>query len=64
MYGIIGTELDWFSSYLNGRKQFVKFNNETSKHPSPVKLNVVFHKGQSLALFCVYYLLMTSPISQ
>ena len=21
MYGIIGTELDWFSSYLNGRKQ-------------------------------------------
>ena len=31
MYGIIGTELDWFSSYLNGRKQFVKFNNETSE---------------------------------
>ena len=31
MYGIIGTELDWFFSYLNGRKQFVKFNNETSE---------------------------------
>ena len=31
MYGITGTELDWFSSYLNGRKQFVKFNNETSE---------------------------------
>ena len=31
MYGIIGTELDWFSSYLNGCKQFVKFNNETSE---------------------------------
>ena len=29
MCGIIGTELDWFSSYLNGRKQFVKFSNET-----------------------------------
>ena len=31
MYGIIGTELDLFSSYLNGRKQFVKLNNETSE---------------------------------
>ena len=31
MYGIIGTELDWFYSYLDGRKQFVNFNNETSK---------------------------------
>ena len=31
MYGIIGTELDWFSSYLGGRKQFVNFNNETSE---------------------------------
>ena len=31
MYGIIGTELDWISSYLNGRKQFVNFNNETSE---------------------------------
>ena len=31
MYGIIGTELEWFSSYLDGRKQFVNFNNETSE---------------------------------
>ena len=31
MYGFIGTELDWFSSYLNGCKQFVNFDNETSK---------------------------------
>ena len=31
MYGIIGTELHWFSSYLNGRKQFVNFNNEISE---------------------------------
>ena len=31
MYGIIGTELDWFSSYLNGRKQFVNFKNETHR---------------------------------
>ena len=31
MYGIIGTELDWFCNYLDGRKQFVNFNNKTSE---------------------------------
>ena len=31
MPGIIGTELNWFSIYLNGHKQFVNFNNETSE---------------------------------
>ena len=31
MYDIIGTELDWFSSYLRGRYQFANFNNETSE---------------------------------
>ena len=29
MYGITGTELDCFSSYRNGSKQFVNFDNET-----------------------------------
>ena len=59
MYGIIGTELNWFSSYLNGRKQFFNF-----KHPSPVELHAVFHKGQFLALPCFYCSLMASPILQ
>ena len=31
MYGITSTELKWFSSYLKGRKQFVKFHLETSE---------------------------------
>ena len=32
-----------------------------TKHPSPVKLHVVFHKGQFLALFC--FLLFINGIS-
>ena len=31
MYGFTGTEIKWFSSYLNGRRQVVNFNNETSE---------------------------------
>ena len=31
MYGITSTELKWFSSYLSGRKQVVKFHQETSQ---------------------------------
>ena len=31
MYGIISTELKWFSSYPSGRKQLVKFDQETLK---------------------------------
>ena len=30
-YGITSTEVKWFSSYLSGRKQVVKFHQETSK---------------------------------
>ena len=29
MYGIIGAGLNWISGFVNGRKQFVNFNNET-----------------------------------
>ena len=31
MYGITSTELKWFSSYLSGRKQVLKFHQETSE---------------------------------
>ena len=30
-YGIRGSALDWFSSYLTNRKQFVTYNNERSE---------------------------------
>ena len=63
MYGITGTELNWFSSCLNDRKKFVNFNNETS-HPSPVKLHAVFHKSQFLVLFCSYGSLMAPAMLQ
>ena len=31
MYGITNTEVKWLSSYLRGRKQVVKFHQETSE---------------------------------
>ena len=31
MYGITSNELKWLSSYLRGRKQVVKFHQETSE---------------------------------
>ena len=33
-YGIKNTELDWFKSYLNERKQFVEINNVKSEYQS------------------------------
>ena len=30
-YGISGSALDWFNSYLTNRKQFVTYNNERSE---------------------------------
>ena len=30
-YGIRGTALDWFSSYLTNRKQYVTYDNESSE---------------------------------
>ena len=30
MYGIENNNLKWFQSYLSNRKQFIKFNNEST----------------------------------
>ena len=58
MYGIIGTELDWFSSYRNGRKQFVKFNNETSE-----SCEITCGVPQGSVLDSILFLLFSNDIS-
>ena len=58
MYGIIGTESNWFSSYLNGRKQFVNFNNETSES---CEITCAVPQG---SVFCpILFLLFINDIS-
>ena len=61
MYGIIGTEFDWFSSYLSGRKQFVNFNNETSES---CEITCGVPQGPVLGPICFYCLSVTSPTLQ
>ena len=60
-YGISGTALNWFSSYLSGRIQFVNFNNETSES---CEIACGVPQGQFAALFYFHCSLMTSPILQ
>ena len=46
VYGIEGTELNWFRSYFSARRQFVAFGDETSTvvrsihHITPKKLQI------------------------
>ena len=61
MYGIIGTELDWFSSYINGRKQIVNVNKETSES---CEITCGVPRGSVLGSILFYCSLMTSPILQ
>ena len=58
MYGITNIELKWFSSYIRGRKQVVKFHQDIT-----VILHVAFHRGRFQAQFCSYYLSMISLTS-
>ena len=60
MYGITSTELKRFSSYLKGRKQVVKFHQDTR---SAVILHVAFHRGRFHAQFRSSYLSMISLTS-
>ena len=58
MYGITSIELTWFSSYLKGRKQVVKFHQDIT-----VMLHVAFHRGRFQAQFCSYHFSMISLTS-
>ena len=52
-YGVRGTALEWINSYLNNRKQCVKYNNTTS---SLKDINCSIPQGSSLGplLFIIY----------
>ena len=53
LYGISGTPLNWFRSYLSNRTQTVIINNKLSQHPCST---LAFHKGLSLDPFCSSYI--------
>ena len=52
-YGIRGIALEWFSSYLSGRSQFVDFNGTSSRH---MNLNCGVPQGSVVGslLFIIY----------
>ena len=58
LYGISGTALSWFESYLIGRTQMMTFNNNSS-NPSIL----CFGMSQGSVLGPVLFILYTKPLS-
>ena len=52
-YGIRGVALDWFTSYLSGRKQYVSVNGHTS---AKLEITCGVPQGSVLGLFFVFNL--------
>ena len=57
-FGIGGTALEWFRSYLSDRTQFVNVNGSTSEHHV-----LQFSVPQGSVLGLLLYSLYTSPLS-
>ena len=60
-YGVRGTALDWFSSYLSNREQFFLLMVKYQKSRQSI---VEFIKGQSLVLFFFSFILMIFSMPQ
>ena len=58
-FGITGTVLQWFHSYLTGRSQFVEINDTK---PSVRDLTVGVPQGSVLG--SILYLLCTAPLTE
>ena len=58
-YGIRGTALNWFTSYLTGRTQQVCYNDIASSNTNAINLSV----SQGSILGSILFTLMTFPIA-
>ena len=54
MYGVNSTNLSWFSSYLNGRKQYIKITECADTVKKDIKCGVLQGSILGLLLFVLY----------